>query len=84
MGPNVTYQHSLVFDEHTLKTLNQAVTDIRDVLEARGLFYDGLKTDAFHRHLASTLVDLTDAGVTDRKELCSRALNLIFHLKPPH
>ena len=72
------------FDDPTLRMLNQAVADIRDVLEARGLFYEGLKTDEFHRHLASTLVDLTEAGVRDRKELCSRALTLVFQLKPPH
>ena len=81
----MTYQHSPdEFDQQTLKTLNQAVTDIRDVLEARGLFCEGLRTDEFHRQLASTLVDLTDAGVTDRKELCSRALNAIFDLEPSH
>ena len=81
----VTYQLSPdEFDHQTLKTLNQAVTDIRDVLEARGLFCEGLRTDEFHRQLASTLVDLTDAGVTDRQELCSRALNAIFHLGPSH
>lgn len=72
------------FDTQTLETINQAVTDIRDVLEARGLFHEGLTTDGFHRHLASTLVDLTEAGVTDRKELCSRALKVIFQLKPSH
>lgn len=81
----MTYQPSPDdFDDHTLRMLNQAVTDIRDVLEARGLLHEGLKTDEFHRHLASTLVDLTDAGVTDREELCSRALTLVFQLKPPH
>jgi hypothetical protein len=81
----VTYHPSSdEFDSHTLKTINQAVTDIRDVLEARGLIHEGLTTDSFHRRLASTLVDLTEAGVTDRKELCSRALNVIFQLKPSH
>jgi hypothetical protein len=81
----VTYhQPSDEFDGHTLRIINQAVTDIRDVLEARGLFHEGLTTDGFHRHLASTLVELTDAGVTDRKELCSRTLNVIFQLKPSH
>ena len=81
----MTYQHSPdELDQQTLKTLNQAVTDIRDVLEARGLFCEGLRTDEFHRQLASTLVDLTDAGVTDRQELCSRALNAIFDLEPSH
>lgn len=81
----MTYQPSPDdFDEDTLRMLNQAVTDVRDVLEARGLFYEGLKTDEFHRHLASTLVDLTEAGVTDREELCSRALSFVFQLKPPH
>ena len=81
----MTYQHSPdEFDQQTLKTLNQAVTDIRDVLEAGGLFCEGLRTDEFHRQLASTLVDLTDAGVTDRQELCSRALNAIFDLEPSH
>ena len=81
----MTYQHSPdEFDQQTLKTLNQAVTDIRGVLEARGLFCEGLRTDEFHRQLASTLVDLTDAGVTDRQELCSRALNAIFDLEPSH
>ena len=35
----VTYQLSPdEFDHQTLKTLNQAVTDIGDMLEARGLF----------------------------------------------
>ena len=81
----MTYQHSPdEFDQQTLKTLNQAVTDIRDVIEAHGLFCEGLRTDEFHRQLASTLVDLTDAGVTDRQELCSRALNAIFDLEPSH
>ena len=81
----VTYQLSPdEFDHQTLKTLNQAVTDIRDVLEARGLFCEGLRTDEFHRQLASTLVDLTDAGVTDRQEHCSWALKTIFYLGPSH
>ena len=81
----VTYQLSPdEFDHQTLKTLNQAVTDIRDVLEARGLCCEGLRTDEFHRQLASTLVDLTDAGVTDRQELCSWALKTIFYLGPSH
>src|SRR6185295_1612599 len=44
----VTYQLSPdEFDHQTLKTLNQAVTDIRDVLEARGLCCEGLRTDEF-------------------------------------
>lgn len=81
----MTYHHSSgEFDAQTLETINQAVADIRDVLEARGLFHEGLTTDGFHQHLASTLVDLTEAGVTDRTELCSRALNVIFQLKPSH
>ena len=44
----VTYQLSPdEFDHQTLKTLNQAVTDIRDVLEARGLFAKGLGLTSF-------------------------------------
>lgn len=67
-----------------MRVLNQAVTDIRGVLEARGLLHKGLKTDEFHQRLAATLLDLTDAGVTDREELCSRALKTMFNLKPSH
>ena len=81
----MTYQPSPDdFDEDTLRMLNQAVTDIRDVLEARGLFYEGLKTDEFIDSWHQSMVDLTEAGVTDREELCSRALSFVFQLKPPH
>ena len=72
------------YDDETLKALQQAVTDIRAVLEARGLFHEGLKRDEFHRDLATTLLDLTDAGVTDRKELCRLAINAMFNLERSH
>jgi hypothetical protein len=78
-------QHSLgPYDDETLKALQQAVADIRAVLKARGLLHEGLKRDEFHRDLASTLLDLTDAGVTDRKELCQRALKAMFNLERSH
>jgi hypothetical protein len=46
-------------------------------------YHDWDKDSKFQQGLASTLMDLADAGVTDRQELRSRAL-ATFDLKPLH
>jgi len=72
------------YDDQALKVFQQAITDIRTVLEARGLFHKGLQCAEFHQDLASILIDLADVGVTDRKEFCRRALHAIVDLGPAH
>jgi hypothetical protein len=71
------------FDESTLQALENALRDVWQVLKAHDPYHDWDKDSEFQQGLAATLMDLADAGVTDRQELRSRAL-ATFDLKPSH
>ena len=71
------------FNELTLQALEHALRDVWQVLKAHDTYHDWDKDSEFQQGLASTLMDLADAGVTDRQELRSRAL-ATFDLKPLH
>ena len=71
------------FDETTLQALEQALRDVWQVLKAHDPLRDWDKDADFRRGLAEKLMDLADAGVTERQELRSRVL-AICDLKPLH
>ena len=71
------------FDETTLQALEHALRDVWQVLKAHDPHHDWDKDSEFQQGLAATLMDLADAGVTDRQELRSRAL-ATFDLNPSH
>jgi hypothetical protein len=71
------------YDHKTLMALEQAHRDVWQVLKAHDPYQDWDRDSEFHQGLASTLMDLADAGVTDPQELRSGAL-ATFHLKPSH
>ena len=71
------------YDHKTLIALEQAHRDVWQVLKAHDPYHDWDKDSEFQQGLAATLMDLADAGVTDRQELRSRAL-ASFDLKPSH
>ena len=77
-------QHlSQSYSERTLLALEQALRDVWQVLKAHDPYHDWDKDSEFQQGLAATLMDLADAGVTDRQELRKRAL-ASFDLKPSH
>ena len=71
------------YDEMTLLALEQALREVRQVLKERDPYHDWDRDSEFQRGLASTLMDLADAGVTDPQALRSMAL-ATFALKPSH
>lgn len=71
------------FDETTLQALEHALRDVWQVLKAHDPHHDWDRDSEFQQGLAATLMDLADAGVTDRQELRSKAL-ASFDLKPSH
>ena len=71
------------YDEMTLLALEQALREVRRVLKEHDPYHDWDRDFGFQRDLASTLMDLADAGVTDPQELRSMAL-ATFVLKPSH
>jgi len=62
------------YDETTLQALEQALRDVWQVLKAHEPFRDWDKDEEFKTGLASKLMILADAGVTDPQELRSRVL----------
>ena len=62
------------YDETTLQALEQALKDVWQVLKAHDPCRDWDKDTDFRRGLAEKLMDLADAGVTERQELRSRVL----------
>ena len=80
----MAYQYpSKSYDEMTLLALEQALREVRQVLKEHDPYHDWDRDSEFQRGLASTLMDLADAGVTDPQELRSMAL-ATFALKPSH
>ena len=71
------------YDETTLQALEQALRDVWQVLKAHDPYRDWDKDTDFRRGIAEKLMDLADAGVTERQELRSRVL-AICDLKPLH
>ena len=62
------------YSERTLLALEQALRDVWRVLKAHDPDHDWDKDSKFQQGLASTLMDLADAGVTDAQELRNMAL----------
>jgi hypothetical protein len=62
------------YSERTLLALEQALRDVWQVLKAHDPDHDWDKDSKFQQGLASTLMDLADAGVTDAQELRNMAL----------
>jgi hypothetical protein len=71
------------YDETVLQALEQALKDVWQVLKAHDPCRDWDKDPDFRRGLAEKLMDLADAGVTERQELRSRVL-AICDLRPLH
>jgi hypothetical protein len=71
------------YDHKTLMALEQAHRDVWQVLQAHDPYQHWAGDSEFQQGLASTLMALVDAGVTDPQDLRSRAL-AAFNLKPPH
>ena len=71
------------YDETVLQALEQALKDVWQVLKAHDPYRDWDKDPDFRRGLAEKLMDLADAGVTERQELRSRVL-AICDLRPLH
>jgi len=71
------------YDEKTVVALEQALRDVWQVLKAHHPSHDWDRDSEFQQGLASTLMDLADAGVTDAQELRNMALATL-HLKPVH
>jgi hypothetical protein len=68
-------QHvSQSYSEGTLLALEQALREVWQVLKAHDPYHDWDKDSEFQQGLASTLMDLADAGVTDAQELRNLAL----------
>jgi hypothetical protein len=76
-------QHPKSHDETTLQGLEQALKDVWQVLKAHDPSRDWDKDPDFRRGLAEKLMDLADAGVTERQALRSRVL-AICDLRPLH
>ena len=62
------------YSETTLLALEQALRDVWQVLKAHDPDHDWDTDSKFQQGLASTLMDLADAGVTDAQELRNMAL----------
>jgi hypothetical protein len=62
------------YDEKTVVALEQALRDVWQVLKAHHPSHDWDRDSEFQQGLASTLMDLADAGVTDSQELRNMAL----------
>ena len=71
------------YDETTLQAMEQALNDVWQVLKAHDPFRDWDKDEEFQMGLASKLLNLAAAGVTDPQELRSRVL-AGCDLKPSH
>ena len=68
-------QHlSQSYSQTTLLALEQALRDVWQVLKAHDPDHDWERDSKFQQGLASTLMDLADAGVTDAQELRNMAL----------
>ena len=79
VSPNLRRTYS----DTTLFTLEQAMRDVWEVLEAHAPCSDWDKDPGLQNTLAEMLLDLADSGVTDPQELRSRMLEN-FNFKPPH
>ena len=62
------------YSERTLLALEQALRDVWQVLKAHDPYHDWDRDSVFQQGLASTLMDLADAGVTDAQEFRNMAL----------
>ena len=62
------------YSERTLLALEQALRDVWQVLKAHDPYHDWGRDSVFQQGLASTLMDLADAGVTDAQEFRNMAL----------
>lgn len=75
----MTYPRSTrSFEETTLQAVEGALRDVWEVLKAREPSHDWDTNSEFQEGLAATLMDLADAGVTDREELRKRALEILM------
>jgi hypothetical protein len=75
------------YDDTTLLALEQARTDVWDVLKGHDPYRDWDKDPALKQVLAEKLMDLADTGVTDRQELRNGTLATLdlklLHLARP-
>ncbi len=65
------------FDETTLQALEHALRDVWQVLKAHDPYHNWDKDLEFQQGLAATLMDLADAGVTDRQELRKKGAGIL-------
>jgi hypothetical protein len=72
--PMASQYLSQSYSERTLLALEQALGNVWQVLEAHDPYHDWDRDSEFKQGLASTLMDLADAGVTDAQELRNMAL----------
>jgi hypothetical protein len=63
-----------VYDDATLDALEQALTDIWQVLKAHAPYPDWEVDAELKTHLAFTLMTLVDCGVSDPRELRRKTL----------